>query len=180
MILQALKEYYERLAEEGKVSTPGWCQAKVSYAIELRADGDIKAIFDLREEKGEGKRKRWEPKTLRVPEMVPRSSGISANFLCDNAKYLLGIDADPADKRAQDCFLAAKKKHLEILKGADSMMARAVCAHFEKWDPQKAKENPAGIWCFPWIRKMHRMMRQFNGPGKRWKTEKARRRGFAL
>lgn len=142
MILQALKEYYERLAEEGKVSTPGWCQAKVSYAIELRADGDIKAIFDLREEKGEGKRKRWEPKALRVPEMVTRSSGISANFLCDNAKYLLGIDADSEDQRVQDCFQAAKKKHLEILNGVDSVMARAVCAYFKKWDPQKAKENP--------------------------------------
>lgn len=140
MILQALKEYYERLAEEGKVSTPGWCQAKVSYAIELRADGDIKAIFDLREEKGEGKKKRWEPKVLRVPEMVTRSSGVSANFLCDNAKYLLGIDADPADKRVQDCFLAAKKKHLEILKGADSMMARAVCAYLRNGIRRKQKK----------------------------------------
>ncbi len=142
MILQALKEYYEQLAEKGKVSTPGWCQAKVSYAIELYSDGNIKAILDLREEHGEGKRKRWEPKALCVPEMVTRSSGVSANFLCDNAKYLLGIDADPADKRVQDCFLAAKKKHLEILKGVDSIMAQAVCAYFSKWDPQKAKENP--------------------------------------
>ena len=33
MILQALVKEYESLAEQGKVSQPGWCQAKVSYEI---------------------------------------------------------------------------------------------------------------------------------------------------
>ncbi len=142
MILQALCKYYEQLAKEGKVSTPGWCQAKVCYAIELNEEGNVKAIFDLRDEKGEGNRKKKEPKSLHVPEMVTRSSGISANFLCDNAKYLLGISSDSEDRRVQDCFLAARKKHLKILKSVDSVMARVVCAYFEKWNPEKAKENP--------------------------------------
>ena len=43
MILQALCKYYEQLEKEGKLPTPGWCQAKVSYAIELNQDGDVKA-----------------------------------------------------------------------------------------------------------------------------------------
>ena len=42
MILQALVKEYESLAEQGKVSQPGWCQAKVSYEINLYADGRIK------------------------------------------------------------------------------------------------------------------------------------------
>ena len=62
MILQALCKYYEQLEKEGKLPTPGWCQAKVSYAIELNQDGDVKAILDLREENGEGKRKKKTPK----------------------------------------------------------------------------------------------------------------------
>ena len=35
MILQALAKHYENLAEQGKVSRPGWCHAKVSYAVNL-------------------------------------------------------------------------------------------------------------------------------------------------
>ena len=39
MILQALVKEYENLAQKGLVSKPGWSQAKVSYAIDLNADG---------------------------------------------------------------------------------------------------------------------------------------------
>ena len=39
MILQALVKYYEELVQQGKAAKPGWCQAKVSHAIELNADG---------------------------------------------------------------------------------------------------------------------------------------------
>ena len=41
MILQALMEYYENLAEQGKLPRQGWCQAKVSYGINLSKSGDI-------------------------------------------------------------------------------------------------------------------------------------------
>ena len=41
MILQALTEYYERLAEQGIVSKPGWSTTKVSDAIVLDFDGQI-------------------------------------------------------------------------------------------------------------------------------------------
>ena len=53
-----------------------------------------------------------------VPEMVTRSSGVSANFLCDNAKYLLGISQEKDEKskkRAKECFDAARERHLSIL-----------------------------------------------------------------
>lgn len=35
MILQSLVKLYETLADQGKVSRPGWCNAKVSYAVVL-------------------------------------------------------------------------------------------------------------------------------------------------
>ena len=56
MILQALVKEYESLAEQGKVSQPGWCQAKVSYEINLYADGRIKQIICLKQEKEIGKK----------------------------------------------------------------------------------------------------------------------------
>ena len=50
MILQALMEYYENLAEQGKLPRQGWCQAKVSYGINLSKSGDIKDIVWLKRE----------------------------------------------------------------------------------------------------------------------------------
>lgn len=58
--------------------------------------------------------------------MVTRSSGVSANFLCDNSKYILGIDAGGTNQRVLDCFEAAKEKHLSLLSGTEGEMAQAV------------------------------------------------------
>lgn len=141
MILQALAKYYETLVEEGKVSKQGWNSAKVSYQIDLTKEGEVKGIISLKEEENRGKKVVLVPKLLLVPEMVTRSSGISANFLCDNAKYLLGIcqeDDEKNKKRAEDCFFAAKEKHLSFLKQAEGDMAKAICLFFEKWNPAEA------------------------------------------
>lgn len=142
MILQALVQHYENLAGQDKVSKPGWCHAKVSYLIDLKEDGTIKEIIPLKREEERGKKKVWISETLCVPEMVTRSSGVSANFLCDNAKYFLGIDADGTGQRVIECFQAAKARHLSILKDSESMIAKAICRYFEHWNPETAQENP--------------------------------------
>ncbi len=145
MILQALAEYYENLAEEGKVSKTGWCSAKVSYQIELSKEGEVKEIISLKNEEERGKMRVLVPQPLLVPEMVTRSSGVSANFLCDNAKYLLGITGEEDEKnkrRAEECFRAAREKHLSLLAQAKGDMARAVCLFFEKLNPAEAIEHP--------------------------------------
>lgn len=143
MILQALVQHYENLVREEQVSKPGWCQAKVSYEIDLNEDGTIKAIIPLKREVERGKKKLWIPVELRVPEMVTRSSGVSANFLCDNAKYFLGIDSEGTNQRVTECFQAAKERHLSILQNTDGVMAKAVCNFFKNWNPESAKENEA-------------------------------------
>lgn len=142
MILQALVKYYENLAEQGKVSRPGWCHAKVSYEINLSSEGDIIGITSRKIEEMRGKKTVWVPANLVVPEMVTRSSGVAANFLCDNSKYMMGIDAEGTNPRIIDCFQATKEKHKVILKSAQGKTARAILAYFEKWDPQKAAEHP--------------------------------------
>ena len=81
--------------------------------------------------------------TMKVPAMLTRSSGVAANFLCDNSKYMLGIDKSGTGKRITECFEAAKEKHLKLLKNTSGEMAQAICAFFYKWNPEKAKENAA-------------------------------------
>lgn len=141
MILQNLAEYYENLVLQEKVSKSGWCQAKVSHAIELNEDGTIKAIISKRKEEERGKKKIWVPVLLNVPEMVTRSSGVSSNFLCDNAKYFLGIDGDGIQKRTIECFESAKERHLMLLEEANGKMAQAICLFFKNWKPEYADEN---------------------------------------
>lgn len=145
MILQALVKHYENLVEEEKVSKQGWCSAKVSYEIELSKEGEIKNIICLKIEEERGKKTVIRPQNLLVPEMVTRSSGVSANFLCDNAKYLLGISQEKDEKnkkRAEECFLAARDKHLSLLNHAEGEMAKAICLFFQNWEPEKAMEYP--------------------------------------
>ena len=140
MILQALVNHYENLEKQGKVDQEGWCKAKVSYAVNLSRDGEILGILSLKIEEQRGKKKVWVPRQIKVPEMVTRSSGVSANFLCDNSKYILGIDAEGTNQRVRDCFEAAKEKHLSLLRETEGEMAEAVRNFFETWDPEKASE----------------------------------------
>ena len=143
MILQALVKYYEDLEKQGKISKRGWCTGKVSYGIQLSYDGKIQSILSLKREQQAGKKTILSPQSLTVPEMVTRSSGVSANFLCDNAKYILGIDKDGTNKRMMECFQAAKEKHLQTLQNMSGEAAHAICAFFESWKPEQAKENRA-------------------------------------
>ena len=70
MILQALAKHYENLAEQGKVSRPSWCHAKVSYAVNLSETGEILSITSRKVEETRGKKTVWVPASLAVPEMV--------------------------------------------------------------------------------------------------------------
>lgn len=142
MILQSLMQYYESLAEKGKVPRMGWCYAKVSCAIDLNEDGQLKAIIPLKVPEMFGKKEVWVPKQMNVPQMVVRSSGISANFLCDNSKYMLGIDSKGTSQRIKECFMAARDKHCSILQDSEGRMAKAIIRYFETWNPDNADVNP--------------------------------------
>ncbi len=148
MILQALVKHYETLADEQKVSRQGWCHAKVAFAINLSADGKITNIIPLKREETNGKKTVWVSQSLEVPEMLTRSSGVAANFLCDNSKYLLGIDSAGSGKRVRECFEAAKKRHLAILDQVPGDMATAIRNFFLSWEPDAAKENQelSDVW----------------------------------
>ena len=56
MILQSLVQYYETLEQKGKISSPGWCTAKVSFALELSGEGKLKRVIPLKVEKERGKK----------------------------------------------------------------------------------------------------------------------------
>lgn len=145
MILQALVEYYEALERKGKITSPGWCRAKVAYGLDISEQGELKSVIPLKQERQKGKKTVTVPQSLTVPQMVSRSSGVSANFLCDHSGYMLGIDNKGKPERSRECFECAKKKHKDILEHISSPAARAVCRFFDRWAPDQAAENPCLI-----------------------------------
>ena len=143
MILQALTAYYEQLVRQGKLSAPGWDDSfKVSYELRLNDAGQLLRVVPLLTEKTVGKKTILAPRAMRVPAHEKRSSGIAANFLCDNSTYLLGADERGKPERAADCFKACAKLHHTILDGVDSPAARALLAYFDSWDPAQAAAHP--------------------------------------
>lgn len=143
MILQALTAYYEQLVRQGKLSVPGWDDSfKVSYELRLNDAGQLLRVVSLLTEKTVGKKTVLVPRAMRVPAHEKRSSGIAANFLCDNSTYLLGADEKGKPERSADCFKACAKLHHTILDGVDSPAARALLAYFDSWDPAQAAAHP--------------------------------------
>ena len=51
MILQALVEYYEALERKGKITSPGWCRAKVAYGLDISEQGELKSVIPLKQER---------------------------------------------------------------------------------------------------------------------------------
>ena len=137
MILHALTSYYERLAEQERVARPGWGSAKVSYAIELNADGTILQVFSLLREPENGKNGKWIPQVFSVPLPFKRSSGVKANFLCDTSGYIFGADQKGNVDRAAECFAASKALHQSILGTIESEAAQAICRFFDQWTPEQ-------------------------------------------
>lgn len=142
MILQSLTQYYEELVKQNAVTSEGWCKAKVSFSLSINEDGSLFDIVPKSLEKIKGNKTVKIPVEIDVPQMVTRSSGIKANFLCDNARYILGLDEKEDSQRAKDCFEAAKQKHIEILQDVETPMAKAIVNFFTSWKPDFCQTDP--------------------------------------
>lgn len=138
MILQALVKRYEDLAQAGKLPQPGYSRVKVSFALEIDAEGNLLHVIPLQQENN-GKQV---AKEMMAPEQESRSVKVKPHFLCDNSSYFLGIDNKGKPERTQQCFAAASKLHQQILRDCHSKAAKAICQFFATWDAATASENP--------------------------------------
>lgn len=143
MILQSLTEYYEALAEQGKIAKPGWSESKISYALYINDAGELERVGSLLTEQERGRKTVLAPQAMTLPAPVKRSSGIASNFLWDNSSYLLGVDGKGKPQRSLDCFNACKALHHQLLDGVDSPAVKALLAFLDHWDPARAAEYPA-------------------------------------
>ncbi len=142
MILQALVSYYEDLKRSGKIAVPGWEKARISFGLNLDYDGRVIGLLPLKVTPDNGKKKTEVPQLIEVPQPVKRSSGIRANFLCDNSTYLLGVDEKGKPEKSIQCFEECRKLHHKILDAVQTPAARAILGYFDTWRPALFEEYP--------------------------------------
>lgn len=92
MILLALKEYYDRMSQDGAIARDGWLDGSIDFLIDLDDDGNPLNISDLRELDG----KKLKSRPMNVPNIGKQAlkhsnSGKDANLLWDNAGFVLGL-----------------------------------------------------------------------------------------
>lgn len=108
MIIPELVRYYDRLLVDGKVPPLGLEDREVHYAIVIDADGKYVNTLSFKDDKDRGR-------TIRGPQSVVRSSGVYANLLCDNRKYVAGKEG-----REVECMEDFIRKIDELRESLDS------------------------------------------------------------
>lgn len=141
MILSALVHLYEELCKQGKIQAEGWGIAKVTHRILLDKEGHLCGIISARKKVQRGKKEIEVPCEMCVPLPVTRSSGVKANFLCDNSSYFLAVDSKGKVPRTIQCFEAAKELHHQVLEHCHSPVAKAILHFFDTWGSDKAGKD---------------------------------------
>lgn len=152
MLIQALCQYYDFLAREGKVLPDGYSNVKVHYLVYLTPEGEIDEIsnWQLKEEtvtdKGKIKEK-YIPRSVKMPQRTEKP-GIDANFVEHRPLYLFGLNFDKDHLTSEDRTGKAKKSHeafvdvnLKLLEGLDSPVVNAFRKFILNWNPEKETEN---------------------------------------
>lgn len=139
MILQALHDLYDRLADDPDydIAPPGYSIQKISFAIVLEPDGRLFAIEDVRD----GSNGAPLPKRVRVLGNEPRSSNVKPNFLWDSSKYLLGYELNAANRPAAETrFNAFRAKHIALETTVVESGFHAVCKFLRNWSPDRCAD----------------------------------------
>jgi CRISPR-associated protein Csd1 len=112
MIIQALKEYYDRksLDPEAQMAPSGFEWKEIPYIIVLKPDGTPITIATTYE--GEGRRRR--ARRFLIPQAVKKTSGIASNLLWDNPQYVLGVALNGKPERVMEQHRAFKGKIDEL------------------------------------------------------------------
>ena len=130
-ILAALTAHYERLlASDGAVPHYGYSEEGISFVIELRPDGTVADVADVRQlpSNGSSKFPKPVPKRMNVPRNpVRRTSNIVPQFLWDNAKYALGASSG---EKAHGAFCAM---HGELLADTREPGLLAMLRFLDEW-----------------------------------------------
>jgi CRISPR-associated protein Csd1 len=108
MILQSLKDYYDRKAGDSAsaLAPEGWESKEIPFVVVLDLAGAFVQLDDLREAEGRARR----AKSQLVPGSVKRSVNIAANLLWDTVEYALGVDTRGKPERVRQQHEAFRQR----------------------------------------------------------------------
>ncbi len=153
MILTALNQYYDRLADSpdldtGKSKVPefGFSDEKIGYVLVLSTEGRLVDIVNHQDTSG----KKPQPKQIPVPRPEKRTSGVQPNFLWDKPAYVLGIQTNPDKKTIDDIpwleslntFEAFKQYHIDALGESNDEGLSALVKFLQQWKPEYIDKSP--------------------------------------
>ena len=138
MILQALKEYYDR---KDDLPRPGFEVKEIPYILTIDAKGNPLALTPTYE--GSGKSRR--AKQFLIPQAVKRAVNIAANLLWDNPEYVFGVVLKGKPDRVQEQHADFKKRIGELHLDSDPGI-RAVRAFLEMPEKISLLEKFGETW----------------------------------
>lgn len=153
MLISALCDYYDILANQGKVLPDGYSKVGIHSLIALTEAGNIDSIIDCQETvteivNGKVKEKKI-PKEIVLPKRTEKSS-IDGNIIEHRPLYIFGLNYLPqtASLSAEDNTGKAKKSHaafadknLAFLDGIDTPLVNAYRDFIKNWSPEDETQN---------------------------------------
>ena len=151
MLIKALCDYYDILAEVGQVPPIGYSNVKIDYLAALTPDGKIDDIIDWRltENYREGNKiiENQVPRNVIMPKRTDPTK--TESYIIEHRSlYLFGLNLKndiltPYDKtqKAIKSHKDFKEKNMEFLSGIDSPLANAYRKFIENWNPEEETEN---------------------------------------
>lgn len=132
MILQALKEYYDRKAADpdSGIAPPGWIAQRIDYMITIDEAGNmVGGLERLREKRGGKKETGWPCLVPNIGKQALKhsNSGKDANLLWDNCGFVLGVGKNGEMK--QQAFLETTKEFAFRVSDAG---VNAICLFIEQ------------------------------------------------
>lgn len=92
-----LRELYDLAQREGLVADPDFEPKPISFVVVVGKKGKLRSIVSTLTPPANGKGKP-KAKALSVPRGSVKTSGVKAQFLWDNAKYVFGVNVDKTKK----------------------------------------------------------------------------------
>lgn len=139
MLISALCNYYDVLAEQGDVVKEGYSKIEVSYLIELSPDGKVEHITDCRDS---GK-----PVFVETIERIGKSA-ISSEKIEHRGEYIFGLKLETNKETKEKYFTCAGEKfnafvktNLEFIDGIDSPVVNAFREYLNNWNPCEQFQN---------------------------------------
>lgn len=129
MIIRSLVDYYEQLCKSKADEVPsyGWLSQPIHYFLMLSPDGRLRSIVPCGNEK--------HGLSAIVPQKLRGTSDGRANFLWDNALYLLGVNGDGQLEDDSKSFNKSKALHDEVLADCEGPVSKAIKSFYAYWNP---------------------------------------------